>query len=400
LSFETARNRLREHLRVDRWLHHGDVEVSLDTLQNLLQAVSDGHSLNSAARVSGKSWRHAWGAIRASSGILQVPLITSTIGGSGGGGSELTDAGRAVLKELRALGGALAEISDHPPPSAGSVQHEAPGHPVVPGPPAVPGLPVDSVPLVFIAATLESVETGLMEAVGRTFFEESGIRLGIVAAGSGTACRLAEQGRVDLVLTHAPDLERTLVERGVLETGLPLMLSRYVVVGPIEDPAGVTNAMRSADPLDAVRRIAVSERTFISRGDGSGTHLREEALWRAAGIRPAPPWHRRAAGTGNRAVLEEAAKTGAYALVDQATVRKWGLAPKQRVLYRDPADRTAELMEDRFSLFRARRGHHTAEESTYRHAGEFLSWFERRKKDLIPAAAVDSRGKALFLPWS
>lgn len=259
---------------------------------------------------------------------------------------------------------------------------------------------MDSVPLVFIAATLESVETGLMEAVGRTFFEESGIRLGIVAAGSGAACRLAEQGRVDLVLTHAPDLEQALVERGVLETGLPLMRSRYVVVGPVEDPAGVTNAKRSTNPLDAVRRIAVSERTFISRGDGSGTHLREAALWRAAGIIPAPPWYRKAAGTGNRAVLEEAAKTGAYALVDQATVRKWGLAPRQQVLYRDPPDHAEELMEDHFSLFRARHGHDAAEVSSYHHAGEFLSWFERRKNALILSAAVDSDGKALFQPWS
>ncbi|TVR67320.1 MAG: hypothetical protein EA427_14115 [Spirochaetaceae bacterium] len=374
VNTEAVRERLRRRLLVYLRMQSDQGDIPADTLRDLLQAIGEGHSLSSAARKGGKSWRHAWGVIQGASKALQVPLVESVAGGPGGGGSGLTEAGRATLEELRHCSRVIAGIM------------------------APPGVTGDTHPLILLAATLESVETGLMDVISRTFFRDRGILLGIIAAGSGTALALAEEGRVDLAFTHAPEQEKHLVERGVLELGIPTMRSRYVIVGPAHDPAGITGARESGDPLEAVRRIARSENAFVSRGDNSGTHLRELALWRAAGMTPAPPWYRRAGESGNRAVLLEAAASDAYALVDQATVRRWGLARKQAVLYSDPADRPEELLEDLFSLLRVRSTAGTGDSRGYRYAGEFLAWLEREKDQLIRTAAVDSTGAALFEP--
>src|SRR5438132_1591805 len=110
-----------------------------------------------------------------------------------------------------------------------------------------------------------------------------------VVAPSGQILRAAANGDLDVVITHAPALEqRLLVGPGHALLRCPLAASRFAVVGPAADPARVATAATAAE---AFRRIAGAGGPFVSRGDSSGTHLKELALWRAAGVTPAPRWY-------------------------------------------------------------------------------------------------------------
>src|SRR3989449_9143438 len=109
-----------------------------------------------------------------------------------------------------------------------------------------------------------------------------------VVAPSGQILRAAANGDLDVVITHAPALEqRLLVGPGHALLRCPLAASRFAVVGPAADPARVATAATAAE---AFRRIAAAGGPFVSRGDSSGTHVKELGLWRAAGGTPAPRW--------------------------------------------------------------------------------------------------------------
>ncbi len=380
-AIDGLRGRLRADLRL--LLRRRNGQLSADTLQQLLDGVAQGQSLSATARRLGCSYRHAWGLIEAAGNDLGTRLLETTIGGSRGGGSRLTAEAEALRRELHLVRSAVADAAALT--SGSDASAPAPTAPIA----------VEH-PLLFVAATLESVETGLIDAVEQAFFAETGIRMGHVAAGSGVALELARSGRIDLALTHAPELEQDCINAGWLEPGIGVMRSRFVIVGPEGDPADVSGAAAAQDPLGAFRRLARAAGPFVSRGDQSGTHVREQALWRAVGVEPRAPWYRISAGSGNRALLEEAARAHAYTLVDQATVRRWGLAGNLRVLYRDAEGCRDTTLEDRFSLLRVGRG--IGNRDGYEFAGEFLGWFTARRHELIRTAAVDGRGAALFDP--
>ena len=158
-----------------------------------------------------------------------------------------------------------------------------------------------------------------------------GAPLATVIGPSGQILRSAAAGDLDVVLTHAPALEEKILGHGIAAERCPFVTSRFVVVGPAADPAGVRGAR---DAVDALRRIAAREATFVSRGDSSGTHERELALWRAAAL---APWegarHRRwyvESGADQTTTLRLADERRGYALADLptlATLRDLALLP-------------------------------------------------------------------------
>ena len=153
--------------------------------------------------------------------------------------------------------------------------------------------------------------------------------LATVIAPSGQVLHAAANGDLDVVITHAPALEqRLLVGPGHALLRCPLAASRFAVVGPAADPARVATA---ATAVDAFRRIAAATAPFVSRGDSSGTHVKELALWRAAGVTPAPGWYLES-GADQATTLHLADERGAYALADLPTyARLRGLA--SRILF-------------------------------------------------------------------
>jgi tungstate transport system substrate-binding protein len=140
-----------------------------------------------------------------------------------------------------------------------------------------------------------------------------------VVAASGTILHSAAAGDLDVVITHAPALEqRLLIDAGHVALRCPFVESRFAIVGPPADPAHVAAAGTAAD---AFRRIANARAPFISRGDSSGTHLKELLLWHAAGVTPDAArntWYVQAGGD-QAATLRIADERAAYALADLPT---------------------------------------------------------------------------------
>jgi tungstate transport system substrate-binding protein len=140
-----------------------------------------------------------------------------------------------------------------------------------------------------------------------------------VIGPSGQMLRAAANGDVDVVIAHAPSLEERLVVRpGHAVLRCPLVASRFAIVGPAADPAQVATAPTAAE---AFRRIARARGPFISRGDSSGTNVKEVALWQAAGVTPARSWYVES-GADQATTLHLADERTAYALADLPTYAK------------------------------------------------------------------------------
>ena len=174
----------------------------------------------------------------------------------------------------------------------------------------------DPRPLLF-ATTTSVQDTGLLDALLPEFTEQTGIRVRVIAVGTGAALRMGREGNADLLLTHAPDAERALVAEGVAGSRVPIMENYFVLAGPSEDPLGLAATPSVAE---ALRRVRERAGPWVSRGDDSGTHRRERALWRAAGIDPDPtgPGFINT-GTSMGLSLQVAGERRAYLLSDLGT---------------------------------------------------------------------------------
>jgi tungstate transport system substrate-binding protein len=153
------------------------------------------------------------------------------------------------------------------------------------------------------------------------FERESRYRVRVIAVGSGQALEMGRRGDADLVLSHAPEAERALMDSGYFIRRRLVMHNQFIIVGPADDPAGIRGLH---DAVAAFARIASQQSPFASRGDKSGTHLRELSLWRRANISPAPPdgWYIEG-GQGMGATLQLASEKRAYTLTDDATYLAW-----------------------------------------------------------------------------
>ncbi len=185
------------------------------------------------------------------------------------------------------------------------------------------GLRHNTVVVLRVATTTSLYDTGLLDRLAEAFeASHPHVRIEYIPVGSGQALRLAADRSVCLVLVHAPNLEKLYIERGVLKQHVIFAYNFFVIVGPRDDPAHVANATSA---VDAFRRIyaAGSEgrALFISRGDCSGTYVRERVIWMKAGLDPRPgrdPWYI-STGTGMAATLRVADEKRGYTLSDIGT---------------------------------------------------------------------------------
>jgi len=166
-----------------------------------------------------------------------------------------------------------------------------------------------------LATTTSTQDSGLLNVLNPAFEAASRIQVDVIAVGSGRALALARNGDVDVVLAHDPAAEEAFVADGAGIERRPVMTNDFVLVGPPADPAGLRAATSAAD---AFARIARTEAPFVSRGDQSGTHVKELALFAAAQVQPAGPWYL-AAGQGMGPVLQIADEKPAYTLADRGT---------------------------------------------------------------------------------
>ncbi len=169
-----------------------------------------------------------------------------------------------------------------------------------------------------LASTTSTENSGLFNHILPLFTAETGIEVRVVAVGTGQAIRLAKNGDADVLLVHHKASEEQLVAEGFGVERHQVMYNDFVLIGPQHDPAGV-RGMRQA--RSALLRIAKTESLFASRGDDSGTHNAEMALWQGTDVDTAAAsgtWYREM-GAGMGATLNAAVAMGAYTLVDRAT---------------------------------------------------------------------------------
>jgi tungstate transport system substrate-binding protein len=174
---------------------------------------------------------------------------------------------------------------------------------------------------VILATTTSVRDAGLLDTLLPIFERQTGYHVKVVAVGSGEALAMGRRGDADVVLSHAPDAERALVDSGYFVHRRLLMHNDFLIVGPPADPAGLRG---TSDPVAAMRRIAEQRQPFVSRGDQSGTHKFEQKLWNIARIQPPAPgaWYIDA-GQGMAATLQMADEKHAYTITDRGTYLAW-----------------------------------------------------------------------------
>ncbi|HEU5287441.1 MAG TPA: substrate-binding domain-containing protein [Candidatus Limnocylindria bacterium] len=168
---------------------------------------------------------------------------------------------------------------------------------------------------VLVGTTTTTQDTGLLDVLVPDFERRSGWKVKLVVGGSGQILTQASRGDLDVILTHSPPDEEAFVRSGNASERRLVMHNDFVILGPASDPARV----KGAAVTDALRRIYDAGASFVSRGDRSGTNVKELALWRDAGRDPkGRPWYLES-GTGQLQNLQLAVARTAYTLSDRGT---------------------------------------------------------------------------------
>jgi len=175
--------------------------------------------------------------------------------------------------------------------------------------------PAQAQAFIIVASTTSTENSGLFGHILPLFQEGTGIEVRVVAQGTGQALETGRRGDADVVFVHARELEEAFVADGYGVERFDVMYNDFVIVGPGEDPAGLSDA---DDAASAMAAIAEAKAPFASRGDDSGTHVAEMNLWEAAGVAPEGQWYL-STGSGMGATLNTAAQVPAYALTDRGT---------------------------------------------------------------------------------
>ena len=166
-----------------------------------------------------------------------------------------------------------------------------------------------------LSTTTSTQDSGLLDVLVPMFERQAGCTVKTISVGTGQALALAARGEADVVLVHAPALERKYVADGKLRNRRLVMYNDFVIIGPESDPAKIKGMTSAAQ---AMKAIAQSGSRFVSRGDNSGTHILEKSLWKLASVEPAAPWYIEA-GQGMGATLGVADDRNAYTLTDRGT---------------------------------------------------------------------------------
>lgn len=169
---------------------------------------------------------------------------------------------------------------------------------------------------IILVSTTSTQDSGLLDVLLPAFTQQSGYRISLIATGSGQALKIAEAGNADVILLHSPDAEKKFMQDGFGLDRRLVMHNDFVIVGPASDPASVHSRPTA---VDAFKAVFASASTFVSRGDESGTHVKELFLWKQAGLDPTgQDWYLET-GQGQGATLSIASEKQGYAITDRGT---------------------------------------------------------------------------------
>ena len=168
-----------------------------------------------------------------------------------------------------------------------------------------------------LATTTSTADSGLLDAILPDFEQKYNVKVDVVAVGTGQALKLGENGDADVVLVHARKLEDAFVAAGFGVNRRDVMYNDFIVVGPVDDPAGIKGTQKAAD---AFKAIAAKRAIFDARGDNSGTSTKELSIWASTGMTPTAElsWYK-SLGQGMGETLTTANEQRAYTLSDRGT---------------------------------------------------------------------------------
>jgi len=240
------------------------------------------------------------------------------------------------------------------------------------------------------ASTTSTQNSGLFDYLLPIFEKKTGIKVDVIAVGTGAAIELGKRGDADVVLVHAKEQELAAVEQGYFIDRHDLMYNDFLLVGPPADPARLKFTLKVAD---AFKRIAETDSPFVSRGDKSGTHTKELAIWKLTGVEPkGQPWYLDV-GQGMEKTQRIASEKRAYTLTDRGT---W-LATKDKdklelvsVFEGDP------VLFNQYGVMLVNPAKHPHVEKAA--ARQFLDWLISAEGQATIGAYQDKAGNVLFHP--
>lgn len=240
------------------------------------------------------------------------------------------------------------------------------------------------------ASTTSTQNSGLFDYILPKFEKKTGIRVDVIAVGTGAAIEIGKRGDADVVFVHAKEQELKAVEEGYFVNRHDVMYNDFVIIGPQNDPAKI-KGIKSAS--EAFRKIAESAHPFVSRGDKSGTHTKELAIWEKTGTDPkGQKWYLEV-GQGMEKTQRIANEKRAYTLTDRGT---W-LATKDKdklemiiVLEGDPT------LFNQYGVMAVNPQRH--KHAKYKEAMEFIDWLISKEGQQTIASCRDKFGNQLFHP--
>jgi tungstate transport system substrate-binding protein len=240
------------------------------------------------------------------------------------------------------------------------------------------------------ASTTSTQNSGLFDYILPLFEKKTGIKIDVVAVGTGAAIEIGKRGDADVVFVHAKEQELKAVEEGFFVNRHDVMFNDFVLIGPPNDPAKIRGTTLTTD---AFKKIAGSGSSFVSRGDKSGTNTMELSIWKKAKIEPAGQKWYLEVGQGMEKTQRIADEKRAYTLTDRGT---W-LATKDK-------DKLAMVivLEGDTALFNQYGVMAVNPEKfktvKYKEAMEFVNWLISKEGQAVIASFKDKNGNALFIP--
>ena len=243
---------------------------------------------------------------------------------------------------------------------------------------------------IICSSTTSTDNSGLFSYLLPMFEKKTGIKVKVVARGTGAAIEMGKRGDADMILVHAKEQELKAFEEGYFVDRHDLMYNDFVIIGPDNDPAKI-KGLKTAE--EAFRKIASSEISFVSRGDNSGTHTKELAIWKKAGTEPkGQKWYLEV-GQGMEKTQRIANEKRAYTLTDRGT---W-LATKDKdklemiiVLEGDP------ILFNQYGVMAVNPEKH--KHVKYKESMEFINWLISKEGQQVIGSFKDKNGNQLFIP--
>ncbi|QEK11565.1 extracellular solute-binding protein [Crassaminicella thermophila] len=243
---------------------------------------------------------------------------------------------------------------------------------------------------IILATTTSTENSGLLDYLLPVFEKDTGIKVKVVAVGTGKALKMGEDGEADVLLVHAKSSEEAFVKAGHGLERFDVMYNDFVIIGPKNDPAKLyENA--SNDVIKAFKLINKGNAKFVSRGDDSGTHKKEKKFWEEAGIEPKGDWYL-SAGKGMGDVIQMANEIEGYTLSDRATY----LSMKDKIDLEILVEGDNKLF-NQYGVIAVNPNKN--EKINNDGAQKFIDWILGEKaQGLIKAFGKDKFSKPLFIP--